>query len=137
MERKTMLERVKEKLVELLTDKVPGIDNELRYVDDERVERLADYLIAYGVTVTPVKIGDTVYTNLAMQGWYLRKKDRPYDAKVVFIGLNGSEEMGGGLFNVVCDNGEHMWQFSFSDIGNTVFLNKEEAEAILSESQEE
>ena len=42
---------VREKLVELMTDKVPGIDNELRYVDDERVERLADYLIANGVTV--------------------------------------------------------------------------------------
>ena len=27
------------------------MDNELRYVDDERVERLADYLIANGVTV--------------------------------------------------------------------------------------
>ncbi len=42
---------VREKLVELMTDKVPGIDNELRYVDDERVERLAGYLIANGVTV--------------------------------------------------------------------------------------
>ena len=41
----------REKLIELLTDKIPGIDNELRYVDDERVERLADYLISNGVTV--------------------------------------------------------------------------------------
>lgn len=41
----------REKLVELLTDRIPGIDNELRYVDDERVERLADHLIANGVTL--------------------------------------------------------------------------------------
>lgn len=42
----------KMKLIDLLTDRIPGMDNELRYVDDERVERLADYLIANGVTVT-------------------------------------------------------------------------------------
>ena len=41
----------REKLIELLTDRIPGCDNELRYVDDERVERLADHLIANGVTV--------------------------------------------------------------------------------------
>lgn len=41
----------KMKLIDLLTDRIPGIDNELRYVDDERVERLADHLIANGVTI--------------------------------------------------------------------------------------
>lgn len=132
-----MLDIIKEKLMELLNeDDTPSVYG-YRLREEYDVEDIVNNLIANNVTVTPVKIGDTVYTNLAMQGWYLRKKDKPYPAKVVFIGLNDSEEMGGGLFNVVYDNGEHMWQFSFSDIGKTVFLNKEEAEAILSESQEE
>ncbi len=41
----------REKLIELLTDDIPHCDNELKYVDDERVERLADHLIANGVTI--------------------------------------------------------------------------------------
>ena len=41
----------REKLIELLTDDIPHCDNELQYVDDERVERLADHLIANGVTI--------------------------------------------------------------------------------------
>ena len=48
---------VKEKLVELLTDNLPRIgnlpkcDNPLQYTTDEIVERIADHLIAHGVTV--------------------------------------------------------------------------------------
>lgn len=42
----------KMKLIDLLTDRIPGMDNELQYVDDERVERLADYLIANGVVIS-------------------------------------------------------------------------------------
>jgi hypothetical protein len=45
------MDNTREKLIELLTDRIPGCDNELRYVDDERVERLADHLIAHGVTL--------------------------------------------------------------------------------------
>lgn len=76
----------------------------------------------------PFKVGDTVWTPLSMSGWYLRKSDSPYKAKVVFIGLNDSREMGGGLFNVVYENRGHMMQFNFSDIGKTVFTSKEEVE---------
>lgn len=81
--------------------------------------------------VLPCKVGDTVWTNLGMSGWYFRDKDKPYIAKVVFVGLNNSKEMGGGLFNVVYVKGEHMLQFRFADIGKTVFLTREEAEAAL------
>ena len=78
----------------------------------------------------PIKVGDTVYTNCCMSGWYFRAKDAPYKAKVVFIGLNNSEETGGGLFNVEFERG-YMLQFNFSDLGRTVFLTKEEAEFTL------
>lgn len=85
------------------------------------------------VIVPPCKVGYTVYTNFAMSGWYFRNKDKPYPAKVVFVGLNDSKEMGGGLINVVYGKHDYMMQFSFSDIGKSVFLTREEAEQALKE----
>ena len=106
-----------------------NIDDAIDMKSDE--EYIADHLIANGVTIIPVNVGDTVYTNFAMRGWYLRDKDRPYSARVCFIGLNNAKEMGGGLFNVVYGKHENMMQFRFSDIGKSVFLTKEEAEEDL------
>ena len=78
--------------------------------------------------VPPCKVGDTVYTNTSMQGWYMRKKDRPYKAKIVFIGVNGVDN----FMNVVFEN-DNMLQFNFSQIGKTVFLTREESEKALAE----
>lgn len=82
----------------------------------------ADHLLANKCHALPCDIGDTVYTNCRMQGWYFREKDKPYEAKIVFIGLNGVDN----FMNVDFGNG-HMLQFPFSEIGKTVFLTKEEA----------
>lgn len=79
----------------------------------------------YKVPVLPVNLSDTVWTLQSMSGCRFRKKDKPYNAKVVFIGLNDSEEYGGGIFNVDFGNG-HMLQFRFSDLGKLVFLSKDE-----------
>lgn len=79
----------------------------------------------------PCKVGDTVYTNISIQGWYFRKENRPYKAKVVFIGINGVEN----FINVDFGNGR-MLRFNFSDIGKTVFLTQEEAEAALRKTNE-
>lgn len=76
----------------------------------------------------PCAVGDTVYTNVSMQGWYFRKKNRPYEAKIVFVGINGADN----YINVDFRDG-YMIQFKFTDIGKTVFLTKEEAEAALKE----
>lgn len=75
----------------------------------------------------PCKVGDVVYVNFSMQGWYLRKKNRPYIAKIVFIGINGEEN----FFNVVYSGYDYMFSFKFSDIGETVFLTREDAEKAL------
>lgn len=88
------------------------------------------------LAVLPCNVGDTVWTNFAMSGWHFRDKDRPYSAKVVFIGLNNSDEMGRGLINVAYEKHNYMMQFSFSDIGKTVFLTREEAEAALKKREE-
>lgn len=80
----------------------------------------------------PVCVGDTVYTNHSMQGWYFRKENRPYKAKVVFIGINGENN----YMNVDFENG-HMLQFKFSDIGEKLFLAQEQAESALKEMEGE
>lgn len=95
-------------------------------INDDYIGNLADYLLANGGIALPCKVGDTVYTNISMQGWYMRKKDRPYKAEVVFIGINNVDN----FMNVKFENG-NMLQFNFSQIGKTVFLSKEEAERAL------
>lgn len=71
----------------------------------------------------PCVIGDTLYTNFAVQGWYFREKNKPYATKVVFIGINDVDN----VINVAYENGNAL-QFNFSDIGKRIFLTREEAE---------
>ena len=73
----------------------------------------------------PCAVGDTVYTNFSMQGWYFRKDKKPYSAKVAFIGING----GDGIINVDFGDGR-MMQFMISDIGKRVFLTREAAQTV-------
>lgn len=91
-------------------------------IDNLNPGYIADYLINHKCKSLPCDVGDTVYTNCRMQGWYFREKDKPYAAKIVFIGLNGVDN----FMNVDFGNG-HMLQFPFSQIGKTVFLTEEDA----------
>lgn len=79
----------------------------------------------------PCNVGDYVYTNVSVKGWYMRKKDRPYKAKIVFMGINGVDN----FINVTFGKGM-MFQFNFSQIGKKVFLTKEEAEQALEKMKE-
>ena len=76
----------------------------------------------------PCKVGDTLYTNQMVSGWYMRKANRPFPVDVCFIGINGEDN----FFNVDYKCG-HMLEFKFSDIGKTIFFTKEEAEQALKE----
>ncbi len=71
----------------------------------------------------PCRIGDILYTNFAVQGWYFREKNKPYEIKVACIGINGVNS----FINVAYENG-NLWQFKFSDIGKRIFLTRKEAE---------
>lgn len=97
------------------------------YIDEQFSGRLADFLLENGVIVPPVKVGDTVYTNISWQGWYLRDKDKPYKAKVVYIGITGSKN----YVNVVYGKNDNMLTFTFDEIGDRIFLTREEAEKAL------
>lgn len=99
------------------------------------IDKLAEYedLEEQGKLLKlPFAVGDMVYTNISMQGWYFRKENRLYETKVVFIGINGA----GNYVNVDFENG-HTLQFKFSDIGKTLFLTREEAETVLEEMMSE
>lgn len=98
-------------------------------------ERLAKYegLEEQGKLIKlPCAVGDILYTNFSVQGWYFREKNKPYEIKVVFIGINGVDN----FINVAYENG-NMWQFNFSDIGKRIFLTKEEAKKKLEEMEGE
>lgn len=104
------------------------------------IERLAEYEDAeeQGLLLRlPVTIGQTVYTNHSMQGWYCRSSNRPYEAEVVYIGLNNCEESGGGYINISFKGKKgYMLSFTFKEIGITWFLTKEEAEQALKQMGE-
>ena len=120
---------VKEKLVELIEkgcmcpdDANPFIcDTDCRYKDSPCCgnERLADHLIANGVTVLPCKIGDEFWTD-----WVGITKVK---CSMLTQKADGSWK---GRFSV--DNG---WgssvNVSLDEIGKTLFKTKEEAEANL------
>lgn len=116
----------RERLIGLLEDIASKTDDDCRDCEGDCVrcayENIADHLLANKCHSFPCDIGDTVYTNCRMQGWYFREKDKPYEAKIVFIGLNGVDN----FMNVDFGNGR-MLQFPFSQIGKAVFLTEEEA----------
>ena len=66
----------RERLIELLKsdscDSPMLCDPNCKYASLKRCyeERTADYLLENGVIVPPVKVGDIVYTNRSMSGWY-------------------------------------------------------------------
>lgn len=126
--------------MERLTEKNPSWFIEELYVDackpsDNDIESLYRKLKRYEdlqeqgrLVELPCKVGQSLYTLLSPPHY---KRGMIYEYKVVFIGINDSEDMGYGLFNVKSVKGDWMYPFNFSDIGKTVFLTKEEAEQAL------
>ena len=82
-------------------------------LQDEEVERLADYLLANGVIVPPCKVGDKVYMLETQYAKYVK------DYIVESYGIPVKTPFG------------HYAIIPFSKIGKTIFLTKEEAEQAL------
>lgn len=117
----------KDKRCELLQE---ACEDYLKWEDD-CIKKLAEYETAEEdgrLVVLPCKVGQCVYTNFSMSGWYMRKGKRPYIGRIVFIGLNADDP----YFNIILGEGK-MLQFKFSEIGKRVFLAREEAEEALME----
>lgn len=83
-------------------------------------------------TIPPCGVGDTVWTNTCILGC-ARKKKKPYQCKVIFVGLCDDGE---GYINVAFKD-DRTYQFSFADIGKTVFFTRAEAETALEAHNEQ
>lgn len=99
-----------------------------KYAVAERLAKYEDLEEQGKLIKLPCAVGDILYTNFAVQGWYFREKNKPYEIKVVFIGVNGVDN----FINVAYENGNTL-QFNFSDIGKRIFLTREEAKKKLEE----
>ena len=114
---------MRDRLIELI-DNSNCVDNWDYYTDDFKepnpIEQLADYLLEKGVVVPMCKMGDEIY--------------RISDGKIYNLWQVKSFEVYGDeiVYFDDSDNG-----FVASDIGETIFLTKEEAEKALKGGAEE
>ena len=110
---------MKDRLIELIDGfDLQTIPNSSR----EWMEQFADHLIANGVIVPPVKVGQTV--------WFIRDK---YHNKIEETNVEKVIVKNGGIYiKLGCNS---MYETSCNSIGKTVFLTKEEAEKALKESE--
>lgn len=84
------------------------------------VGKLADHLLANGVIVPPMALGQTV--------WFIR------DRKIIETKVDKIVLKNGGLYLLLSCNS--FYETSCRSIGKTVFLTREEAEAALAERSE-
>ena len=98
---------MRDRLIELLKDSpmLNVLENE-----DSEWESAADYLLANGVIVPPCKVGDVVYTNIIGTGLHNSFRIETVD----LLGFS---------------NGLYSW--TWHNLGQSVFLSIEEAEAKL------
>lgn len=106
---------MKDRLASLLSEAEGLVNNDL-----PTVEQIADYLLANGVIVPPVSVGQTV--------WFVRN-EKIIETKVEKIALKSK-----GLHLKLGCNA--MYETSCNSIGKTVFLTREEAEKALMERSE-
>lgn len=110
---------MRDRLIELL-------NQNCGYVEEQKAEKLADYLIANGVIIMPCKIGHTLYDiseffdgtpypeKYRLKAEYITFYDKYPDRKEKepWITIDG-------------------FDYKFSDFSKTVFLTREEAEQAL------
>lgn len=107
----------RERLIELL-------DQNCGYVEEQKAEMLADYLLENGVIVPPVKVGDKVWIIMAnytiAKGCVVsteNKSDTEFDYFKFYVS-----------YYPICHWRNKITAFITNDIGKTVFLTKSEAE---------
>lgn len=121
----------RERLYELIVDADNEFFRETPYgTAQERIEKTVEHLLANGVLLPPVRVGDTVYY---IVGGYYKSPDNckvSEPCKVVEI----SYRIGAKYAGFITNKGT---RYSFGGIGKTVFLVREEAEAELEKRRKE
>lgn len=127
-----MEDEMRDRLIELVKSSSQYISD-----DDYLVEKIADHLIANGVIVPPCKIGDVVY--IRNKPWHI-EQDGISSCQITNLTITQNKK---GVWTkkyraMYLLNGktiDSQINFSFDDIGKTVFLTREEAEQKLKESE--
>ena len=114
-------------------DRLIELINDCRSMDGygmDLVEKQADHLLANGVIVPPCKVGDTVY-----EVQLYSERIQAYE--VITLKYNG--HFWYMVWKLKDDEGIYgnLEGFVDSELGRTVFLTKEEAEAKLKEMKED
>lgn len=125
----------REKLIALLDD---GCYKACSDASGKKVnEVLADYLLANGVIVPPVKIGDTVY--VVVNPFNTKPYFMPYfiTSTVCAVHIadgsrNSRNHKRESYFLAECPNTKYVKKYPLSKIDKTVFLTCEEAEKAIS-----
>lgn len=128
-------EKQMERLVELLNEATFGVNVHTLadHLSRETIERVAEYLMANGVTAPAIKVGDWVYVPWVWEGEsgiaFVRVEEIRYyctrSSHYMFLIEMGSDDES---FNQMFG----CWKLEES-IGKTVFLSREEAENALKE----
>lgn len=91
------------------------------------VEQLADYLLANGVIVPPVKVGDRVYMVI-----HDKRTKKPLECNVIGFWYTNHEDCCTiHLSRYVDGKFDSTFSVRYTDVGKTVFLTREEAEKEL------
>jgi hypothetical protein len=98
-------------------------------------EYIADYILANGWILPPCKVGDMVHA----KGWWWRDRDDILDYQITNITItqNKKGEWTRKYRAMRFFDGktwDRQLNFSFDDIGKTVFITREEAEKALKEN---
>ena len=110
----------RERLIQLLMEMYEKhAVNLVLYFTDEESAIIADKLLAQGVIVPPVKVGDKVW------------RRGGYSFRVVEIDIHKNYT----IFRCGNDGTDDYMAFDISDIGKTVFLTREEAEAAIRKTE--
>lgn len=110
----------RERLIEILSNIDFACDNGSNLQD--RIEFIADYLLANGVVVLPCKVGDIIYEVCE------RRKNGEWQKVVVERVVHGVEIGINGSLAARCGTTITVY---LSGLGKTVFLTREEAERAL------
>ena len=123
-------ETEKQRLYEMMVEAENAICAENPHItDSERIDKVADVLLAAGFVFPPCQVGDTVY-GITEDGEIV--EEEIYEMGKGYSITHGSEWL------YLCRNGE--LDFFESEVGKTVFRNREdaeEAEKVLNQNKEE
>lgn len=120
-------ETEKQRLYEMMVEAENAICAENPHIiDSERIDKVADVLLAAGFVFPPCQVGDTVY-GITEDGEIV--EEEIYEMGKGYSITHGSEWL------YLCRNGE--LDFFESEVGKTVFRNREDAEEALKKMQEE